>query len=81
MNNKNKIEKIIYNIQDEDGRLYGHNFKVTDEHIIYDKNENKVDLKEIIFAEIYLHEMILHLENEDKYLLTYEGIEKLSISS
>ncbi|MFL0198604.1 hypothetical protein ACJDU8_24050 [Clostridium sp. WILCCON 0269] len=81
MGNENKMEKIIYNLQDEDGRLYDHNFNVTDEHIIYDENENKVDLKEIIFAEIYPHEMILHLENKDRYLLAYEGIEKLTMSS
>ncbi|MBI6875605.1 hypothetical protein [Clostridium aciditolerans] len=74
-----KIKKVILNLQDEDG-LYSHNFRISEEDIMYDENRNKVDLKEIIFAEIYSNEMILHLKNDDRYLLTYEGIDKLDAS-
>lgn len=79
MSNEEKIEIIISNLQDKDGKLYGHNFKVTNKHIIYDENRNKINLQEIIFGEFYANEMILYSRNsDDRFLLAYEGITKLS---
>lgn len=79
MRNEERIKKIISKLIDREG-LYGHNFRISEEDIMYDENRNKVDLKEIIFAEIYSNEMILYLKNDDRYLLAYEGIDKLDAS-
>jgi hypothetical protein len=79
MNNEDKIERTISKLKDEAGMLYGHNFKINKEHVIHDENGNSLDLKEIIFGEFYANEMILYSKNsEDRFLLAYEGITKLS---
>ncbi|NMM61177.1 hypothetical protein HBE96_00350 [Clostridium sp. P21] len=79
MRNEERIKKTILNLQDGD-RLYGHNFRISEEEIIYDENGNKVDLKEIIFGEFYANEMILHeRDSDDRFLLAYEGITRLNV--
>lgn len=77
-----KIKKIISNLKGEDGCLYEHNFRINREHIIFDEKGTSLDLKQVVFGEFYANEMILHLRNsEDRFLLAYEGIEKLTMPS